>query len=149
MQFFLWKTATFLLPFTKRNVNKQLGNVKAMLDFRPNLPPVHQAQLRRKRQKTGLLELRIRPRSLLCSTGGGNSDDIYASNSSGSSSGQFNASNTWKFHRPRPKSYRWLLMMTLGRNAVLPFSVPKGEVVFEIQQVFKILNCKLEDFTYI
>lgn len=74
-----------------------------MLDFRPNLPPVHQAQLRRKRQKSGLLELRIRPRSLLCSAGG-NTDEIYTSNRN--SSGQFDASNTWKFHRPRPKSYR-------------------------------------------
>lgn len=51
----------------------------------------------RKREKSAVKpSINIRPRSLLCA---GNSEDIYNNSIQQQSS-------TWKFHRPRPKSYR-------------------------------------------
>ncbi|XP_063919594.1 focal adhesion kinase 1 isoform X3 [Zophobas morio] len=49
----------------------------------------------RKRDKSVKPNINIRPRSLLC---GGNSEDIYSNSIQ-------QQSNTWKFHRPRPKSF--------------------------------------------
>jgi hypothetical protein len=50
----------------------------------------------RKRDKSVKPNINVRPRSLLC---GGNSEDIYSDSIQ-------QQSNTWKFHRPRPKSFR-------------------------------------------
>lgn len=51
----------------------------------------------RKKEKYTKPEIRIRPRSLLCTA---SSEEAYGRN-------VCNQSNTWKFHRPRPNSIRY------------------------------------------
>lgn len=70
-----------------------------MMGSSPTVYTAQYIQMRKKDKgvKPGI-ELRIRPRSLLCTA---NPEDDYGKSI-------HNQSNTWKFHRPRPKSYRYL-----------------------------------------
>lgn len=79
--------------------------VKRCQDASPT-PPAQQVcvvQLRKRRSRPSLDLKIMRPKSLLCSARNGAEDDTTVRYERQRS--PFDQSNTWKFHRPRPRSY--------------------------------------------